>query len=108
MNQKSTAGYGVTVSALTALAVFVNTLALYVSIFATDSCGPARPALRCTGAGLLTLWALPWAGLAAALLCCFGLGLRAARRGATPWPFLPAGALLYAASLAVAWLVMTA
>lgn len=103
-----TTGYLVTVGVLAALALPVNALTFYISIFATDSCSAADPTFICGGAGMLTLWALPWAGLALALACALGLGIPAAGRGVTPWLFLPVGVVVYVASMAATWAVMTA
>lgn len=99
-------GYLVTVAVLASLGATFDGLAFYVSIFATDSCGPHNPALVCTTFGLLSMWALPWVGLALAVAVSVGFGLWAARRGRTPWVYLPAGVLLYAASLLGAWTIM--
>ncbi|MER7953051.1 hypothetical protein ABTY59_37300 [Streptomyces sp. NPDC096079] len=100
--------YLATVAGLGSAGFLLDGLVLYVSIFATDSCGTADPAPVCTGPGMLAMWALPWIGLGLATVVCVLLGVAAWRRGRTPWVWLPLGALLYAASLVGAWLIMLA
>ncbi|MEU1403167.1 hypothetical protein ABZ471_12525 [Streptomyces sp. NPDC005728] len=97
--------YLVVVGLLAGGGALLNALAFYISIFATDDCSSQNPAFRCTGAGLLTMWGLPWAGLA----CSVGAALAAAAwwRGGRVWCGLPIGALVYAAGLAGTWRVMT-
>ncbi|MFC8294562.1 hypothetical protein ACFUJ0_07010 [Streptomyces sp. NPDC057242] len=95
-----------TVGLPASLGSVVDGLAFYLSIFATDSCGPRNPALVCTTFGLLSVWALRWIGLGLGVAVSTGFGLWARRRGRTPWIHLPVGVLLYAASLFGAWTVM--
>lgn len=83
----------------------LNGLALFVSIFATDDCSTDNPALRCTGAGVLTMWGAPWAGLVAAVGVAVALG--ACWRGGWMWWGLPVGVAVYAGGLFVMWRVMT-
>ncbi|APE25693.1 hypothetical protein DEJ43_35430 [Streptomyces venezuelae ATCC 10712] len=99
--------YLVTIAALTGCGLMIDTMALYVSIFATDSCGSTNPAPVCTPVGMLSVWALPWVGLGVAAAVSAGLGVWAWRRGRTPWVLLPVGVVLYVASLAGAWTIMT-
>ncbi|MCX5230637.1 hypothetical protein ABZY16_02890 [Streptomyces sp. NPDC006553] len=101
-------GYLVTLAVLVAGGLLIDMFALYISIFATDSCGSGNPAPACTTFGMLSMWALPWIGLGVAAAVSAGLGLPAWRRGRTPWLSLPIGAVLYVASLAGAWTIMVA
>ncbi|MEU1282354.1 hypothetical protein [Streptomyces sp. NPDC005805] len=97
-----------TVAVLGGLGLLVNLLALYASIFATDDCGTgaASASFRCTTAGRLTMYALPWAGLVVAVVAATGLGVAAVNRGDSPWWFLLAGAGAHLAGLAGACAVM--
>jgi len=97
--------YLVVVGVLGGCGALFNALGCYVSIFALDSCAADRPAFRCTGRGLLTMWGLPWLGLAWAVGSALAVGARA-RRGLA-WCGLPVGAAVYAAGPAGAWAVMT-
>ncbi|WP_159041860.1 hypothetical protein [Streptomyces aureus] len=99
-------GYLVTLAVLVAAGLLIDMFALYVSVFATDSCGSASPAAACTTFGMLSMWALPWIGLGVAAAVSAGLGLLAWRRGRTPWVHLPIGVVLYVASLAGTWAIM--
>ncbi|MFF5923901.1 hypothetical protein ACFY8C_37090 [Streptomyces flavochromogenes] len=99
-------GYLVTLAVLVGGGLMIDMFALYISVFATDSCGSVSPAPVCTTFGMLSTWALPWIGLGAAAAVSAGLGLAAWRRGRTPWVYLPIGVLLYLASLAGAWAIM--
>ncbi|MFJ2931724.1 hypothetical protein ACIO8G_03040 [Streptomyces sp. NPDC087219] len=99
-------GYLVTLAVLVGGGLMIDTIALYVSIFATDSCGSDRPAPVCTTFGMLSMWALPWIGLGVAAAVSAGLGMLAWRRGRTPWVHLPIGVALYVASLAGTWTIM--
>ncbi|WP_435972691.1 hypothetical protein [Streptomyces sp. Qhu_M48] len=103
---KRPTGYLATIAALTGVGLLIDMFAFYISVFATDSCGPANPALVCTTSGMLWLWALPWIGLGVGAAVAAGLGLAAWRRGRTPWMCLPLGVALYVGSLAGAWMIM--
>ncbi|RLV66774.1 hypothetical protein STAN_2295 [Streptomyces sp. CBMAI 2042] len=88
------------VAVLAGFGLLVNLGALYVSIFATDDCGTTTPTpFRCTTAGTLTMYALPWAGLIGAVVAAVGLGLDAGGRCDSPWRFLLAGAGAHLVSL---------
>ncbi|MFJ4821650.1 hypothetical protein ACIP5L_00010 [Streptomyces bacillaris] len=93
--------YLCTVAVLAGFGLLVNLGVLYASVFATDDCGSATPTpFRCTTAGTLTMYALPWMGLIVAAVAAAGLGLDAFGRGESPWRFLLAGAGAHLASIA--------
>ncbi|NUV39998.1 MULTISPECIES: hypothetical protein [unclassified Streptomyces] len=93
--------YLCTVTVLAGFGLLVNLGVLYASVFATDDGGSATPTpFRCTPAGTLTMYALPWMGLIVATVAAAGLGLDAFGRGESPWRFLLAGAGAHLASIA--------
>ncbi|MEU6607025.1 hypothetical protein ABZ922_18560 [Streptomyces shenzhenensis] len=101
------AAYLTVVGLLAGLGALADTLVFYLSIFATDNCSAENPAFRCTTSGILTMLGLPWCGLVLAVAASVVPGLIVYRGGGSPWWFLPLGAVLYLASLAGTWLVMT-
>lgn len=103
--QRLPTAYLVVVGVLAGFGALLNCLAMFLSIFATDDCSKDNPAFRCTGAGVLTMWGAPWAGLFAAAGASFALGMW--WRGGWTWCGLPAGAAVYAGGLFVTWRVMT-
>ncbi|MEW2188373.1 hypothetical protein [Streptomyces microflavus] len=100
--------YLCTAAVLAGFGLLVNLGVLYLSIFATDDCGSTTPTpFRCTTAGRLTMYALPWMGLIVAAVAAVGLGLDAFGRGDSPWRFLLVGAGAHLASIgAVVTVVM--
>ncbi|MGW3954177.1 hypothetical protein ACWEKM_25370 [Streptomyces sp. NPDC004752] len=101
------AAYLTVVGLLAGLGALVDAFVFYLSIFATDNCSTENPAFRCTTSGILTMLGLPWFGLLLAVAASVVPGLVVYRGGGSPWWFLPLGAVLYVASLAGTWLVMT-
>ncbi|WP_306328525.1 hypothetical protein [Streptomyces venezuelae] len=71
-----------------------------------DGCR-VNPAPVCTPVGMLSVWTLPCMGLGVAAAVSAGLGVWVRRRGRTPWVLLPVGVVIYVASLAGAWAIMT-
>ena len=102
-SQRLSTAYLVVAGALAALGALLNCLVMFVSIFATDDCSKDNPAFRCTGAGILTMWGAPWAGLIAAVGASVAL---AVSWRAWIWWGLPAGVALYVGGLFVTWRVM--
>ncbi|MEV7292046.1 hypothetical protein AB0N79_11290 [Streptomyces microflavus] len=92
--------YLCTVAVLAGFGLLVNLGVLYLSVFATDDCGSTTSTpFRCTTAGTLTMYALPWMGLIVAAVAAVGLGLDAFGRGGSPWRFLLVGAGAHLASI---------
>lgn len=103
------AGFIVTLVLLTLLGGALGLLFSFGMLFATDSCGTGAEgsAAVCAPGGWLLLVALPWVGLAGALLVALLGGAWLRRRQLSPWRAMPVAAAVYLAAGAAIWLTLS-
>jgi hypothetical protein len=98
----------VTLALLTLVGGALDLLFSFGMLFAGDSCGTGTQgsAAVCSPSAWLALLALPWAGLAGALLVALLGGDRLRRRHLSPWRTMPVAVAVYLIACAVTWLTV--